>query len=76
MSQKGVKMFCDKTHFLSLPFFGKYKKPYGVHGFRNSYHMQLYPKMVHGKCAIRQIPYECVACTNMLDKPWDPVISP
>ena len=29
-----------------------------------------YPKLGHGICVIRRIPFSCVGCTSMLDKPW------
>ena len=33
--------------------------------------MRLAPRLGNGKCAIRQIPCDCNACTNMLDKNWE-----
>ena len=37
---------------------------------RKYYLLRFDPKLGNGVCAIRRIPFACVACTSMLDKPW------
>ena len=51
--QISVKMSCATTQFPILPFFGLHVKHQGVIGLIKHYHFQLYPKLVHGKCAIQ-----------------------
>ena len=41
-----------------------------MRGLRKQYHLQLNPKLGHGKCAILWIPCAYIACTTMLDNPW------
>ena len=53
---KSVIMFCDKTQSPALPFGGTHSKLHGVRGLRKHYNMILDPKIVHGTCAIHQIP--------------------
>ena len=68
--QKYVKTFCNNTHFTLFKFCGPHTKPHGVRGLSKNYHMQFYPKLVHGICTIRNIPCACAECTYMLEKTW------
>ena len=67
---KYVKMYCNRNHFPSLPFCGTHSKPHGARGMGKHYNLRFDPKLAMGECAIRRIPFACVACTSMLDKPW------
>ena len=51
-------------------FCGTHAKTHGVRGLIKHYHLQLDPKLGNGKCVIRPISCECIACTDMLDEPW------
>ena len=62
---KGVKIFCDTTHFPLLTFYFTYAKPHTVRGSIKHDCMQLDPNMGHEKCEIIQIPCTCFACTSM-----------
>ena len=64
------KISCVTKYFSEFLFSGPHAKPHGVQGLINNYYICLDPKLGHGKFAIWQIPYVCVACTNLLDKPW------
>ena len=57
VQQKSVKMSCASTQFQTFLFYGPHTKPHGVRGPIKHYHLQLEPKLVHGKCSIRRIPY-------------------
>ena len=70
VEHKDVKMYCTKNQFPTLPFCGPYSKPHGARGIGKHYHLCFDPKLGIGKCEIRRIPYACVPCTSMLDKPW------
>ena len=52
MTQKGVKMFCDKTQFPSLQFCGLQEKQYVVWDLSKNYQMILDPNLQYGTCAI------------------------
>ena len=67
---KDVKMYCNTNQFPALTFCGPYSKPHGARGLGKHYHLRFDPKLGVGKCAIRRIPFVCVACTPMLEKPW------
>ena len=56
-------------------FSGPHSKPHGARGLSKHYYLRFDPKLGMGVCAIRRIPYACVACTSMVDKPWIYVIS-
>ena len=58
------------TQFQELSFCVPHAKPHGVRGPSKHYQLKLDPRLGNGKCAIIQIPFVCIACTNMLDKPW------
>ena len=68
------------TQLQSLSFFGTHAKPHGVIRLNKHYLLLLDSKLGQGKCAIKQIPYTCISCTNMLYKPWvinsDPIRQP
>ena len=76
VSHISLKMLCTTTQFPSLSFCVPHEKPHGVIGLSKIYHLQLDPKSVYGKCAIRIIPCSCIACTTMLDKLWAYVVDP
>ena len=67
---KSVKKIVVKTSFRPFIFYVQHIKPHGVRGLSKNYHMRFDPKLVHGICAICQIPCVCYECTYMLDKPW------
>ena len=70
MELKDVKMYCNTNQFPELPFCGQHSKPHGARGLGKHCHLCFDPKLSMGKCAIRRIPFVCVACTSMLDKVW------
>ena len=70
VSQKYVRMYCDTRKSPSLPFFGTHPKPHGARGLSKNYNLRFDPKLGHGICAIRRIPYDCIGCTSMLEKHW------
>ena len=70
MSHISLKISRATAKFPSLSFCGPHVKLYGVIGLIRHYHLRLEPKLGHGKCAIRQINFACIACKNMLDKIW------
>ena len=80
VQHKSVKMSCAPTQFQALSFCGPHTISHLVRGLSKHYHLQLGPKLGHGKCAIRQTPYTRISCTNMLDKIWvigsDPTSQP
>ena len=68
-SHKEVKMYCDTNQLPTLTFCGPHPKPHGASGLSKNYHLRFDPKLGHGICEIFRIPYACVTCTSMLDKP-------
>ena len=58
------------NQFPTLPFCGPHSKPHGARGLGKHYHLRFDPKLGMGVCAIRRIPFVCVACTSILDKAW------
>ena len=76
LQQKPVKMSCASTQFQVFSFCGPHEKHHGVIRSSKDYHLRLEPKLGNGKCAIRRITCACIACTNMLDKPWVIVSDP
>ena len=76
MQHKSVKHSCASTQFQALSFSGPHAKPHGVRGLNKHYHLQLHPKLGHGKCEIIWIPFACIAFTNVLYKPWVIVSDP
>ena len=69
VEHKDVKMSFDTNQLPTLPFCGSYPNPRGAMGLIKHYYLRFDPKLGHGICAIRGIPYSCVACTSMLEKP-------
>ena len=65
-----VRMYCNTNQFPELPFCGPHYKPHGTKGLSKHYHLRFDPKLVNGVCEILRIPFACVACKPMLDKPW------
>ena len=63
-------MYCDTNQFTASPFCVPYPKPHGERGLSKHYHLSFYPKLVHGICAIRRIPYAYVSCTSMIEQTW------
>ena len=49
-------------------------KPHGVCELGDHYHIRFEPKIGHGVCAIRWMPYPCMQFTSIMDKPWTPNI--
>ena len=70
MELKDVKMYCNTNQFPVLKFCGPHYKHYGASGLSKHYHLRFDPKIGMGVCAICRVPYACVACTPMLEKPW------
>ena len=67
---KDVKIYCKTNKLPALPFCGPHSKPHGAREMSKHYHLRFDPKLGMGVCAIYRVPYECVACTSLLDKPW------
>ena len=67
---KILSFFCNTNQFPSFPLCGTHKKPHGVRGLTNNYHIIFDPKLGNGICSIHHIPYSCAECTSILDKPW------
>ena len=63
-------MYFDTNQFPELTFCGPHPNPHVSTELSNNYHLLFDPKLGHGICTILRIPYACVACTLMLDKPW------
>ena len=76
VEHQDLKMYCNTSQFPSLSFCGPHFKPHGAKGFSKHYHLRFDPKLGMGICAIFRIPYSCVACTSMLDKPRISIIPP
>ena len=75
VTHKAIKMSCDTTQFPVMPFCGPHVKSYGVWGLSRHYHLQLDPKLGHGKCAVQKVPWACVSNNNMLAKHRGPGVS-
>ena len=69
-----MKIYCAKKQFPKLQFIGTHKKPHGVGGLGNNYHMNFYPNLGHVTCEIRRIPCACPPCTYMINQTWVPGI--
>ena len=63
-------MYCKTNQLLALSFSVPHSKPHGARGLSKHYHLHFDTKLGMVVCAIRRIPFACVACTSMLDKPW------
>ena len=63
-------MNCDKNQFPELPFCGPHPNPNGARGLSKNYNLRFYPKLGYGICAILHIPFACIGCTSIIDKPW------
>ena len=63
-------MYCDINQLPALLFCGPHTKPHGARGLSKHYHLRFDPEIGHGIYAILHIPYSCVGCTSMVDKPW------
>ena len=63
-------MYCDTNQFTTLPFCVPHPKPHGARGFIKHDRLRFDPKLGHVICVIFCIPFFCVACTSMIDKPW------
>ena len=70
VTRNDVIMYCNRNQFPELPFCGPHYKPHETRGLGKHYHLCFDPKVCNGVCTIRRIPYACVACTTMIDKPW------
>ena len=64
-----MKIYCDTNQFPALTFYGTYTKPHGSRGLSKNYYLSFDPKLGHVICAIIRIPYDCVGCTSIMDKP-------
>ena len=62
-------MYCSTNKFPELPFCGPYYKPHGARGFIKHYRFSFDPKLGNGIYKSFRIPFSCIACTSMLDKP-------
>ena len=69
-----MRIYCNKNQFSALLFCGPHSKPHVARGLSNHYHLRFDTKLGNGLCEICRIPFSCVACTSMLDKPWISVI--
>ena len=70
VSHKDVKMYCDTNQNPALIFCGRHPKPHGAMGLSKHHHLSFDPKICNGIFEISLIPFACVACTSMLEKPW------
>ena len=70
VEHQDVKMYCSTNHFPRFQFFGPHNKPHFVRGLVEHYRMCFYPKIGHGTCAIRRIPFYCTLCTSIIEQPW------
>ena len=70
VAHKYVRIYCDTNQFPALPFCGSHPKPHGETCLSKNYHLQFYPKLGHGICAIHRIPCDCVGYTSMQEEPW------
>ena len=70
VAHKEVKMYCNTNKLPELTFYGPHSKPHGARGLSKHYHLRFDPKLGNVICAIFRIPCACVACTQILEKPW------
>ena len=63
-------MPCDSMQFQSLLFCGTHVKYHEARQLIKHDHLQIDPKLGHGKYVIIWIPRMCIACNEMLDKSW------
>ena len=70
VAHKDVRMYCNTNQFPSLAFCVPHSKPHEARGVSKHYHSQFDPKLGNGVCAIIRVPFVCVSCTSMIDKPW------
>ena len=70
MPHSYTEISCDTTQLPELPFCGPHAKPHGVRRLYKNYHLRLYPELSHGKCIIQHIPYSCIECAKISNKPW------
>ena len=63
-------MYCNTNQFPELSFCCPHSKPHGARGLSKHYNLRFDPKLGSGICAILRIPFACVACTSILEKPW------
>ena len=63
VSQKDMKMYCNKNQLPELLFCGPYSKTHGARGLSKHYHMCFDTKLGNVVCEILRIPCACVACT-------------
>ena len=69
VAHQDVRMYCNINQSIASPFCGPHSKPRESRGLIKHYHLRFYPKLGNGICEILRIPFACVACTSMLDKP-------
>ena len=67
VSHTSMKILFATTQFPILPFCGAHENPHVVLGIIKHYYLILYHKSGHGKYAILNILYTCIACNNMLN---------
>ena len=70
VTHQDVRMYYNINHFPELKFCGPHSKPHGARGSSKNNHLRFDQKLGNGICVILCIPYACVACTSMLEKPW------
>ena len=63
-------MYCNTNQFPELSFCGPHSKPHVKRGLSKHCNLRFDPKLGMGVCAIRHMPYACVACKSILDKHW------
>ena len=51
-----VKMYCNRSKFPALSFFGPHSKPHGARGLSKHYHLRSDQKLGNGVSAIFRIP--------------------
>ena len=73
---KYVKMYCNTNQLPELSFSGLHSKPHGSRGLSKHSPFRSDTILGIGVCAILCIPFDCVAFTSMLDKPWISGIQP
>ena len=69
-AHQDVSIYCNTNQLPAVTFCGPHSKPHGARGLSKHYHFRFDPKLGNGICGICRIPYACVACTSMIDKPW------
>ena len=70
VAHKYVKIYCNMNQLPVLSFCGPHYKSHGERGLSKHYNLHFDPKLGNGVYEIRRIPYDCVACTSIIDKPW------